>query len=73
MRLWRAQRAREQPRVTDHGFERALPERKVAIAEVIDAIEVEKLHRRAAPACVVCGRRTRLVRWHPSCAMRRRL
>jgi len=72
MRAWRAQHARERAGVTDQGFERRGAESKVAIAEVSDAIEVEKVQRRAAPACIVCGWRTRMVRWHPSRAKRRR-
>lgn len=59
--------------MTDQGFERRGAECRVAIAEVTDAIEVEKPRRRPAPACIVCGWRTRMVRWHPSRAMRRRL
>jgi hypothetical protein len=73
MRAWRARRARERPSVTDQGIERPCAEGKVAIAEVTDAIEVEKSRGRTAPACIVCGRRTRFVRWHPSRAMRGRL
>lgn len=48
MRAWRAQHARERAGVTDQGFERRGAESKVAIAEVSDAIEVEKVQRRSS-------------------------
>jgi hypothetical protein len=68
MREWRrARRDRESARVTDQGIEPGICGRKVAIAEVIDAIEQEKLYRRAVlTVCMVCGRRSRWVREHPS-------